>query len=242
MNWKKLLAVILSIAMLLSLLTACGGDKKSGGSDAAAGSQSEEPSDGADSLAGDDQSSGSSNSAESLTAVPMGHDSGFVMDLPQGYRYDDAWSCYSSDSAGVRIWVSDANFYETENEISSALENYGDDLKEQELDGAIFAWVHEDPAGFYGAETHYCVALGSYYQDKSGCHLLVSSESGNMASTQSQEIIEALKSIRMEGEAAGERAEAVAAMNADPYPNKSPRGRKAAGIFVYEMCAGTGGD
>jgi len=217
MNWKKLLAVILSIAMLLSLLTACGGDKKSGGSDAAAGSQSEEPSDGADSLEGDDQSSGSSNSAESLTAVPMGHDSGFVMDLPQGYRYDDAWSCYSSDSAGVRIWVSDANFYETENEFSSALENYGDDLKEQELDGAIFAWVHEDPAGFYGAETHYCVALGSYYQDKSGCHLLVSSESGNMASTQSQEIIEALKSIRMEGEAAGERAEAFAAMNADPY-------------------------
>ena len=90
-------------------------------------------------------------------------------------------------------------------------------MKEQELDGAIFAWKYEDTAGFYGAETHYCVALGSYYQEKSGCHLMVTNESGDLASTQSQEIIDALKTIRMEGEAAGERAEAFAAMNADPY-------------------------
>lgn len=215
MNSKKILALLLCAVMMLSLLTACGGgDKTSGGSDAA-GSQAADVS--GDDFSSDDEPSGGSSSSEALTAIPMGQNSGFVIDLPAGYRYDDAWSCYSSDSTGVKIWVNDANFYDTENEFSGALENYGDDLKEQEIDEAIFAWKHEDPAGFYGAETHYCVALGSYYQEKSGCHLIVSSESGDMASTQSPEIIEALKSIRLEGEAVGERAEAFAMMNADPY-------------------------
>lgn len=218
MNMKKPLAMLLCVAMLLSLLTACGGgDKQPGSNDAAADSQTSEPINEQDTSTGDNQSSGEEKNTEALTEIPMGQGSGFVMDLPQGFRYDDAWSCYSSDSTGVRIWVSDANFYETENEYSSALENYGDDLKEQELDGVLFAWKHEDPAGFYGAETHYCVGLSDYYQGKSGCHLLVSSESGDMASTQAPEIIDALKTIRMEGEAAGARAEEFALMNADPY-------------------------
>jgi len=214
MNKKKLLAMLLCAAMLLSLLAACGGSDKSGAGVADADVQAGEPADGEDIQEGDGQSSGGS---ESLTAVPMGQSSGFVIDLPAGYRYDDAWSCYSSDSTGVRIWVGDANFYDTENEFSNALENYGDDLKEQELDGAIFAWKHEDPAGFYGAETHYCIELGSWYQAKSGCHLMVTSESGDMASTQSAEIIEALKSIRLEGEEVGARAADFAKINADPY-------------------------
>ena len=148
MNSKKILALLLCAVMVMSLLTACGGgDKTSGGSDAA-GTQASDAAGDQGFSEDDGQSSGSPNSSGALTAVPMGQNSGFVIDLPAGYRYDDAWSCYSSDSTGVRIWVNDANFYDTENEFSGALENYGDDLKEQEIDEAIFAWKHEDPAGF----------------------------------------------------------------------------------------------
>ena len=217
MDRKKILAVLLCAAMLVSLLSACGGGSKPSGTDGAVDSQAGETVDGQDTSPEDAQSPEAGSGTDALTGIAMGNGSGFIMDLPQGYQYDSAWSCYSSDSTGVKIWVPDANFYETENEFSSALENYGDDLKEQELDGILFAWKHEDPAGFYGAETHYCISLSEYYQGKSGCHLMVSSESGDLAATQAPEIIDALKTIRMEGEAAGERAEAVAMMNADPY-------------------------
>ncbi len=216
MNRKKMLAALLCAAMAVSLLTACGGkDQQSEGSGASADSGTEETEEEAVPME-EETASGDEKGGEAQTGIPMGNASGFIMDLPAGYRYDDAWSCYSSDAAGVRIWLPDANFFDTENEFSSLLEEH-EDKKELELDGVIFGWTYEDPAGFNGAETHYCISLGEYYQEKSGCHLLVSSESGDMASTQSQEIIDALKTIRREGEAAGERAEAVAQMNADPY-------------------------
>ena len=206
----KRLSVILSVILLLSLLSACGGGGDGGGAQTPDSDvQSPEPAETAETQA--------PSSNESAEAIPMGLDSGFVIDLPAGYSYDGAWSCYQSADGSVRMWVPDTNFYETENEFSSLLEDHQDELKEIELDGVLFGWLYEDPAGFYGAETHYCISLGEYYQAKSGCHLMVTNEAGDMASTQTQEILDALSTIRLEGDAIGERAEAVAALNADPY-------------------------
>ena len=52
-----------------------------------------------------------------------GYNCGFVMDLPDGFRSDNAWYCYTNDSTGLRAWVSDANFYNTRSEFEGAMEN-----------------------------------------------------------------------------------------------------------------------
>lgn len=206
----KYLALSLSAALLLSLLSSCGGGGGGGTAQATPNAEvTQEPEESSEPQG--------ATTYESADAIPMGQASGFVIDLPVGYHYDDAWSCYQSADNAVRIWVTDANFYETENEFRSLLEDHEGALKKVELDGVLPAWLYEDPAGFYGAETHYCIGLGDYYEGKSGCHLIVSNESGDMASTQTQVILDALKTIRREGEKAGERAAEVAAANADPY-------------------------
>jgi hypothetical protein len=211
MSIKKSLALLLCAVMLLSLLTACGGKETPGDREPSAGEPAEGPGDAPEATQAPDDAGGADE-----TAIPMGNESGFVMDLPSGYRYDGAWSCYLSESTGVKIWVSDANFYDTENEFLSVLEDHQDETREVDL-GVLPAWVYEDPAGFYGAESHYCVSLSEYYQGKSGCHILVSHEAGDMAATQTQEILDCLKTIRMEGEAVGDREAAAAEANADPY-------------------------
>jgi len=206
----KTWALILCALLLLSMLAACGG-----GSGTPAGGDTDYEPDTTTDYEPEDETPDAAD-AGSAEAIPMGHDSGFVIDLPAGYRYDDAWSCYLSADNAVRIWAPDTDFYETANEFRNVLEEHEGELKAVELDGRA-AWLREEPEGFYGAETHYYVSLSEFYEERSGCHLWVSSDEGDLTATQTQAIRDALKTIRREGEAVGERAAAVEAANADPY-------------------------
>lgn len=213
MKQKKWMAWMMTLLVILPLLAGCGksatapGEQVPAAADVVWNNEAEAPS----KEGTEDQAS----TGETLTEIPICHESGregiFVIDLPDGYRYDDAWSCYLSDQTDVRMWVGDTNLYETENELENALDNAGD---HSELSiGSFSGWKHEDPNGFYGAETHYYISLSEYYEGFSGCHVLVTSESGDLQSTQAEEILASLNTIRKKGEAIGDREAAAA----DPY-------------------------
>lgn len=202
MNSKKLLALLLCLALLL--LAGCGGKDKA----TSAGEQAENPVIDEDRTEPAEEETGSKDGSVKELAMGDGYNCGFVMDLPDGFRYDNAWYCYTNDSTGLRAWVSDANFYNTRSEFEGAMENNPEAAKTIEVKD-LEVWVYENAAGFYGAESHYFVYLGDYYDDWAGCHLLVSSEAGDMAATQSQEILDALRTIRKEGETVGVRPAAV---------------------------------
>lgn len=212
MNKKKITVWVIVLSLILSMVTGCSGtdEKDQTGADADSGIMDVETPSG-------EENSGQESDEKTLTEIPICHESGregiFVIDLPKGYRYDDAWSCYMSDQSGVRMWVNDANLYETGNELENALENAGD-ISELSI-GSFSGWKHEEPSGFYGAETHYYVRLSDYYGDFSGCHVLVTSESGNLQSTQTEEILASLNTIRKKGETVGERKK----VSADPVEN-----------------------
>ena len=97
----KLLAILLCAAILLALLAACGG--KSGG-------DTQEPEEEAfDWEVGDGEAD--SSEPENTKGLEIGtrYDAGFVMDLPEGFRYDDGWCCYSDGK--IQAWIGDADFY-----------------------------------------------------------------------------------------------------------------------------------
>jgi len=207
----KTLALTLCALLLLLMLAACGGQSPSGS--APVQEPEDEPFE-------DPAPVESADASEALEAVALGNESGFVMDLPAGFRYDDAWYCYLSAETGVRIWAPDMDIYQTENEFQSSLENAGD-LKPADISG-FEAWKREDPSGFYGAETHYYISFAGVYGDFSGCHMWVSHEGGDLAATQAAEILTALSTIRKEGEAVGARPAAAAQPEPAPEPEPEP--------------------
>lgn len=209
MKRNKAVLLILCLSLLVSLLAGCGGNTAAPAApaktEAAKAGESAEATEEETEEASEDAGSGGAAGKE--TEVPICHESGregiFVIDLPEGYRYDDAWSCYYSDKTGVRMWVGDTNIYETPNEFENAREMY--EGMTEVTAGDLHGWKHEEPAGFYGAETHYYLSLAEYYEGFSGCHVMVTSEAGDMPSTQTQDILDALATIRKTGEAVGER-------------------------------------
>ncbi|MBQ6755825.1 MAG: DUF5050 domain-containing protein [Oscillospiraceae bacterium] len=223
---RSLIALTLCTLLALTVLSACGG----GNTPAPAPDDSEfieEPEDTGDS--GIDIFPASEAPVTSI-AMGSGYNCGFVMDVPEGFAYNDAWSCYENSKTGVRIWVVDSNFYEKESEFEGAKE-LSPGVEKAVATKELPAVVYEEPDGFYGAMSHYFVKLGDYYDDWFGCHLLVSSEQGDMASTQSPEVVACLDTIRKEGETVGTRtapisqpdsqSEEPAVQPKDPYESLS---------------------
>ncbi len=96
---KKWLAIILALVMLLAL-GACGGSNA-------------EPDDTApetDPFDTEAEDGGEDTAQASVKGVPFAtrYDSDFIVDIPDGYRYDDGWCCYINGN-NVHIWAPDAD-------------------------------------------------------------------------------------------------------------------------------------
>lgn len=131
-------------------------------------------------------------SGEPLTGVPIGTDGVYVMDLPAGYTYDENFSCYVSPDHTVSIWASDVSLFEKEDNFTDAKANLNLPEREETI-GAYQVFVLEEKESFYGAATHYFVCLNDTYF---GCQVLVSNANGDMAATQTEEIRNAIATIR----------------------------------------------
>jgi hypothetical protein len=64
------------------------------------------------------------SAGESTKELDIGtrYDSGFVMDLPEGFRFDEGWSCYQTDK--VQAWIRDADFYEFDHNFEDVLSDF----------------------------------------------------------------------------------------------------------------------
>ena len=213
---KKLLACLLCAVMLISLLAACGGK----------GGDVQEPDD-----VVIDQNDGTETTeqpaAESTKELDIGtrYDSGFVMDLPAGFHFDEGWSCYQNDK--VQAWIRDADFYEHDHNLEDVLENAGITGPGEPL-GPFTLWTKEAEE-FYGPSTHYYISFNGLYPEWAGCHMFISSLNSNVADTNTSEFVEAMKTIRKKGEAVGEQGGGATAaqpatqtVEPDPEPTQEP--------------------
>jgi len=212
----KLLALLLCAALLLTLC-ACGGESAKDkdpepGDETDPGGESTDP-DGGDEVGG--------APTESLKGVAAATDwnAGFVIDIPDGYHYDDAWSCYTNN-AGTQIWAIDMDLYEYDHNFEDAR-----DMREADGEGksiGLFRYWTSEATEFYGPSTHYFVSFEGRYEDFYGCHILVSNP-GDMSVTQSADILDMLTTIRREGETVGSQGKAPAAAAPEPsVPETTP--------------------
>ena len=204
----KLLVFLLCAVMLLSLLAACGGDK---------GGDAQEPDDEPlDWDSGPDTAELSA--AENTKELDIGtrYDAGFVMDLPEGFHYDEGWCCYQNDK--VQAWIGDADFYEHDHNLEDVLENANVSGPGEPL-GPFTYWTREAEE-FYGPSTHYYISFNGLYPEWAGCHVLISSLNSNVADTNTPEFVEAMKTIRRKGEAVGEQGGGAAAAQPSQQPDE----------------------
>ena len=210
-KYGKLLALLLSLALLLTLC-ACGG-----GSATSAGTEPEEEED----LFGSDTEDTGDSDAASLkgVAVAKDWDAGYVIDLPDGFRYDSGWECYSNND-GVQIWAIDMDLYEYDHNFEDARS-----MRAAEGEGksvGLFRYWTAEATEFYGPTTHYFVSFEGRYADFYGCHVFVSVPEGqDIKLTQSQDIIDMLATIRREGETVGNQGTPPAAAAA-PEATEEP--------------------
>ena len=194
----KLLALLLCVAMLFTLLAACGGK----------GGETEEP-DGEPFDIETEPEDTNTPSPENTKELEIGvrYDAGFVMDLPEGFRFNDGWSCYETDE--VQAWIRDIDFYEYDHNLQDVLDMAGVTGDGEPL-GPFTYWSREAEE-FYGPSTHYYIDFNGLYPEWAGCHVLFSSPKGDVSATQTPELVEALKTIRKKGEAVGEQGGGAAA-------------------------------
>lgn len=205
----KLLALLLCAVLLLSLLAACGGSK--GG----AAEPDDEPFD-----VGDEPVESDAPAAENTKELDIGtrYDSGFVMDLPEGFRYDDGWCCYQNDK--VQAWIGDADFYEFDHNFEDVLSDFNVTGSGEPI-GPFTLWTREADE-FYGPSTHYYIHFNGLYPEWAGCHIFISSLNGNVADTYSQEFVDAMKTIRKKGEAVGAQGGGASAAEKPEKPSETP--------------------
>ena len=208
----KLLALLLSVAMLLALLAACGGK----GGDA---EPDEEPVD-FGSETEDVGTPAGESAGESTKELDIGtrYDSGFVMDLPEGFRFDEGWSCYQTDK--VQAWIRDADFYEFDHNFEDVLSDF-DVTGPGEPLGPFTLWTRQADE-FYGPATHYYVSFNGLYPEWAGCHLFITSLNNNVDDTYSQAFVDAMGTIRKKGEAVGEQGGGASAAQ----PGEQPGGEE----------------
>ena len=214
---KRIIGLLLCAVLLLSLCACGGGETKT---------PDPEPEDAGDTLGTDDfsdagEDAGTETAApESLKGVDAAvrYEQDFIIDIPDGYRFDDGWSCYTN-SDGVQIWARDMDIYEYDHNFEDVLEMAGVTGDGTPL-GQFRYWSRE-AVEFYGPSTHYYVSFEGCYDDYYGCHLFASVPEGtDIKLTQTQDIIDMLTTIRRQGENVGEQGSAHAA--AAPAGTEAP--------------------
>lgn len=130
--------------------------------------------------------------------VPIGYEEALGVKVPDGFTYNDGWSCYSNGSGddAVSLWLADATCYDDQGWFEDCL---ADETKTDTLTlGGRTVYVTENPENFYGATTEYYVVLDDV-ADFYGCSIQVSSSEGDMAATQTPDIQDMIASIAVIG-------------------------------------------
>lgn len=110
--------------------------------------------------------------------------------LPDGFTYDSNWSAWSNGD--VNIWLADASMFETAEDMYFWLD--GEEYQEFDC-GDYYVYMVEDPESFYGAATQYYVDFGGEMGGFEACRLMVTSFSGDMDATQTDDIYDMLAGI-----------------------------------------------
>lgn len=207
-KWRmRSLALAACAAITVGLMSGCGGGGKAGDE----GLKSEvEATDATDASVPDTAGGevGSESSAapagEPLKDVEFGHGEGFVIDLPAGMKHDKDMNSYTSADGSWTIWPGDASLFEKEDNYKGGRSNFPEGSKQEKV-GSYTLDLVEDPSSFYGKTTQYFIIFNGRYPDFYGGKIMVSS-SGDLAKTQTKEIMDVVATVHKKGDAAGESA------------------------------------
>ena len=139
------------------------------------------------------QSNTTQPNQDDLISIDL-NDSGFVMDISSDFHFDEFWNCYTSLDDNVKIWTETAKFFDSDHDFQNTIL----DLEEvKKVDNTKFLiYMHELVDELTGSETQYYIEFGGIHDQYSGVCITVSVEDGDLAKTQSSEIIKSLDSIR----------------------------------------------
>lgn len=127
----------------------------------------------------------------SAEAVPLGKDTGLVMNVPEGYVANSDGKCYINNEKKIAVWVQDIETFDTQADVIDKMSENTDGVIEGiagEFDIYMAEYADKGATDIY---VDFMSNIGKY----AGIKITVSAEDKNLEKTQSNEIKQMIASI-----------------------------------------------